>query len=104
MELLLLLLRMMLLQLRLHQMMLPVPPQPARTGTMAARHLGCRQCGASLMLLYASVVERGYHAHCGANMALAYCHPRLILSAAARWLRGSQDLQHEIESERCVMR
>ena len=56
------------------------------------------------MLLYASVVERGYLAHCGANMALAYCHPRLIWSAAARWLRGSRDLQREIESERCMMR
>ena len=64
----------------------------------------CRQCGASLMLLYASVVERGYLAHCGANVALAFCHPRANWSAAARWLRGSRDLQREIESERCMMR
>ena len=65
----------------------------------------CLQCGASLsMLLYASVEERGYLAHCGANVALAYCYPRLIWSAAARWLRGSRDLQREIESERCMMR
>ena len=105
MELRVLLLLMMLLQRSvLHQMMPPVPPPAARTGTMAARHLGCQQCGASLMLLYASVVERGYLAHCGANMALASCHPRLIWCAAARWLQGSRDLQHEIESERGMVK
>ena len=36
----------------------------------------CHQCGASPMLLNASVVERGYLAHCGADMAQAFCHPR----------------------------
>ena len=122
MELLLLLLRMMLLQLRgsTKRWCFRVA---RRWGGLASMGMGiyelgevfrlrchshwclrwCRQCGASLMLLYASVVERGYHAHCGANMALACCHPRLILSAAARWLRGSRDLQREIESERCMM-
>ena len=97
------LLLMLLQRSVLHQMMLPVPPPATRTGAMAARHLGCQQCGASLMLLYASVVERGYLAHCGANMALACCHPRLIWCAAARWLQGSRDLQHEIESEHGMM-
>ena len=104
MELWVLLQLLMLLQRSaLHQTMLPVPPPATRTGAMAARHLGCQQCGASLMLLYASVVERGYLAHCGANMALASCHPRLIWCAAARWLQGSRDLQHEIESEHGMM-
>ena len=99
-----LLLLMMLLQRSvLHQMTLPVPPPATRTGAQAARRLGFQQCGASLMLLYASVEERGYLAHCGANMALASCHPRRIWCAAARWLQGSRDLQREVESERCMM-
>ena len=72
------LLSLLMLQQRsvMHQMMRPAPPPATRTGALAARHLGCHQCGASPMLLYASVVERGYLAHCGADMAQAFCHPR----------------------------
>ena len=77
MELRVLLLLVMLLQRwMLHQMMHPVPPPATRTGAQAARHVECHQCGASPMLLNASVVERGYLAHCGADIAQAFCHPR----------------------------
>ena len=67
-------------------------------------YLRCfRQRGASLAaLLSVHVEERGYRAHCRVRGALACCHPRLNMDAAARRLQCSPGLQRETGSGRCL--